>query len=105
MMYMIAYYIRPTATRTPNDVRSDLEEEIVKFGNWWHYFGDFWVVDTERSVNEMTEILRGHMSAKDDLLIAGIQPPYQGWLPPTAWKWLNETSRKHSETKEVAKAG
>ena len=103
MMYMIAYYIRPTAARTPNDVRSDLEDEIVKFGNWWHYFGDFWIVDTDRDVNDMTEILRQCMGPKDDLLIAGIQPPYQGWLPPTAWKWLNENSRENSESKEVVR--
>ena len=101
MMYMIAYYIRPTLARTPNDVRKDLEGEIIEFGEWWHYFGDVWIVDTELSANDMTDVLRQHMGPKDDLLIAGIQPPYQGWLPEDAWEWLNENSRRHNMTKEL----
>ena len=95
MMYMIAYYIRPTRTRMPNDVRSDLEDEIVQFGDWWHYFGDFWLVDTDRDVNEMTKILRQHLGPRDDLLIAGVQPPYQGLLIDDAWDWINDKARKY----------
>ncbi len=97
MMYMIAYYIRPTRTRTPNDVRSDLEDEIVQFGDWWHYFGDFWLVDTDRDINEMTKILRRHLGPRDDLLIAGVQPPYQGLLMEEAWDWVNDKARKYGK--------
>ena len=29
---------------------------------------------------------------KDNLLVIGIQEPYQGWLPEDAWKWLDEAA-------------
>ena len=92
---MITYYIRPTRALSPNDVRSDLEDEIVQFGDWWHYFGDFWLVDTDRDVNEMTTILRQHLGPRDDLLIAGIQPPYQGQLIDDAWEWINDKELRY----------
>ena len=97
MLYMITYYIRPTSARTPNAVRNDLEDEIVQFGDWWHYFGDFWLVDTNRDVNEMTDILRKHLGPRDDLLIAGVQPPYQGLLMNDAWDWVNDKARKYGK--------
>ena len=97
MLYMITYYIRPTSVRTPNAVRNDLEDEIVQFGDWWHYFGDFWLVDTNRDVNEMTDILRKHLGPRDDLLIAGVQPPYQGLLMNDAWDWVNDKARKYGK--------
>lgn len=105
MMYMIAYYIRPTRKRTPNDVRSDLEDEIVQFGEWWHYFGDFWLVDTNRDVNEMTDILRKHLGPRDDLLIAGVQPPYQGLLIDEAWDWVNDKARKYGKVGSREESG
>ncbi len=96
-MYMITYYIRPTHARSPNDVRSDLEDEIVQFGDWWHYFGDFWLVDTGRDVNEMTDILKQHLGPRDDLLISGVQPPYQGLLINDAWEWVNDKAHKYGK--------
>ena len=90
MMYLIAYHVRHTRGRSINAVRGDIEEEIVKFGSWWRYFGDVWIIDTKMSVDEMTEVLVRHLNEKDDLLIIGIQGPYQGLLPEDAWKWLDK---------------
>ena len=92
-MYLIAYQVRQTRGRSINAVRGDIEEEIVKFGSWWRYFGDVWIVDTEMTVDEMTQTLVNHLDQKDDLLIIGIQGPYQGWLPEDAWKWLDNAVR------------
>ncbi len=97
MLYMITYYIRPISERASNDVRNDLEDEIVQFGDWWHYFGDFWLVDTDLDVNKMTGILRRHLGPRDDLLISGVSPPYQGLLTSDAWEWVNDKARKYGK--------
>ena len=78
--------------------RDAIEDEIVEFGSWWRYFGDVWIVDTEMTVDEMTAVLLNFLHPKDDLLIIGIQAPYQGWLPEDAWEWLDQRSKKQELT-------
>ena len=95
MMYLISYQIRPFRGRSVQSVVSvteDIEDEIVEFGSWWHYFRNVWIVDTEMTVDQMTKAILKHLDDKDDLLIIGIQDPYQGWLPEDAWKWLDEAA-------------
>ena len=94
MMYLIAYQVRQSNGRSINDVREGIEDTIVEFGEWWRYFGDVWIIDTDMSADEMTDVLRERMHPQDDLLIAGIQPPYQGWLHPSAWEWLNKKTEE-----------
>ena len=94
MMYLISYHIRPLG-RSTQSVISDteaIEDEIVGFGSWWHYLRNVWIVDTEMTVDEMTAALMEYLRPKDDLLIIGIQAPYQGWLPDNAWKWLDKAA-------------
>lgn len=78
--------------------RDAIEDEIVEFGSWWRYFGDVWIVDTEMTVDQMTVVLLEYLGPKDDLLIIGIQPPYQGWLPEDAWEWLDKKSKNQKAT-------
>lgn len=67
-----------------------VEDAIVEFGSWWHYLGNVWIVDTDMTVGQMTAELLKSLGEKDDLLIVGVQAPYEGALPKEAWKWLNE---------------
>ena len=92
------YYIEEVRYRCPG-VKA-LEDAIAEFGTWWHYLMNVWIVDTDMTVDQMNEKLLKCLSPKDDLLIIGIQEPYQGWLPEEAWKWLN----KKMEDKRLAAA-
>ena len=100
MMYLISYQIksRGRSFQSLMSTRDAIEDEIVKFGSWWRYFGDVWIIDTEMTVDQMTAALLEYLGQKDDLLIIGIQPPYQGWLPKDAWEWLNDRSKKQEAT-------
>ena len=99
VMYLIAYEVKRRNIAETNSVRETIEDEVVSFGSWWRYFGDVWIVDTDKDVDEMTDIIIGYMDQRDNLLIIGIQSPYQGWLPEDAWKWLNKaTHRQKQET-------
>lgn len=98
MMYLIAYQVKRRTIRDTNEVRETIEDEIVEFGSWWRYFGDVWLIDTQMSVDDMTRVLLKYMDQRDSLLITGIQPPYQGWLPEGAWEWLDSRSKKQEAT-------
>ena len=98
MMYLITYEIKHPHGRTMKEIRSTIEaveDSIIEFGAWWHYFMSVWIVDTDMTVDEMTRALREHLGDKDDLLIIGIQAPYEGALPEHAWTWLMEKERNH----------
>ena len=97
-MYLIAYEIKRGSIRATNEVRETIEDEVVEFGSWWRYFGDVWIVDTEKNVDEMTDTLIKYMDQRDNLLVIGITLPYQGWLPEGAWKWLDKAAESRKLT-------
>ena len=92
MHYLITYEIKPGFRRSTNAVREKLEDTITSFGNWWHYFGDTWIVDTDMTVDQIASAIGQHlMTEQDYLLVIAIRPPYQGWLPKEAWDWINKS--------------
>lgn len=57
---------------------------------WWHFIEQTCVVLTNHSVQTLTDALLPYLESTDSLLIAEIRPhEVQGWLPPSAWNWLN----------------
>ena len=96
MTYLITYQIKRNRGRSGGSARSavtrkeTVEDAISEFGTWWHYLLNVWIVDTDMTVERMSEELIKRLSPEDDLLIIGIQEPYAGWLPEEAWTWLNE---------------
>lgn len=100
MMYLISYQIRPNGRTIQSAISATeaVEDEIVEFGQWWHYLRSVWIVDTEMTVDQMTKAIVKHLHPKDDLLIIGIHAPYQGWLPEDAWEWLDQRSKKQELT-------
>ena len=93
MMYLISYQIKLAPGRSIRSIASTaeaIEDEIAEFGTWWRYLQNVWIVDTDMTVDQMTSKLLEHIHKKDFLLIIGIQAPYQGWLPESAWEWLDK---------------
>ena len=103
MTYLISYQIKRNHGHSARSMvarKEAVEDAIAEFGTWWHYLMNVWIVDTDMTVDQMNDKLLKCLSPKDDLLIIGIQEPYQGWLPEEAWKWLN----KKMEDKRLAAA-
>ena len=102
MMYLITYEIKLAPGRSIRSVASAseaVEDTIVEFGSWWRYLRHAWMVDTDMTVDQMTAKLMEHLHEKDDLFIIGVQGPYQGWLPESAWKWLDKAADERKLTK------
>ena len=103
MLYLISYQIKRNRGRSSRSTvasKEAVEDAIAEFGAWRRYLMNVWIVDTAMTVGQMNEKLLKCLSPEDDLLIIGIQEPYQGWLPEEAWKWLN----KKMEDKRLAAA-
>ena len=69
--------------------RPELIKAIKKrTGYWWHYVG-IWLVYTDDTPKELSQHLRQFIE-DDNLFVVKINKNYQGWLPESAWNWLNE---------------
>jgi hypothetical protein len=59
-------------------------------GDWWHYLGSTWLVDTALSADGIWDRLKAHVDGNDNMLIIGVTKDHSGWLPQAAWDWINE---------------
>lgn len=101
MMYLISYEIKFAPGRSIRSVASTteaVEDTIAEFGSWWRYLRSVWLVDTDMTVDQMTAKLLEHMREEDNLFIIGVQGPYQGWLPESAWQWLDKAAAERKLT-------
>jgi hypothetical protein len=71
-----------------------LYEAIKSCGEWWHYLGSTWLVDTNLTIEQVWGRLAEHVDGNDRVLVIGITKQYTGWLPQDAWDWINARSWK-----------
>lgn len=89
MIYAINYDLK-----RPGQNYDALHESIKSFGDWWHYLGSTWLVDTTLSAQGIWSKLEPHVDKNDFFLVVGVTRDYQGWLPKDAWDWINSRSLK-----------
>jgi hypothetical protein len=89
MIYSINYDLKK-----PDRDYEGLYQAIKNCGDWWHYLGSTWLVDTSLDAQGIWNRLKSHIDANDRMLIVGITKDNNGWLPQDAWNWLNEHIRK-----------
>ena len=71
------------------DYKPFFEVIKTKCNYWWHYMESAWIVETEKSPDEFAKLLYPHMTTKDRLFVVKITKEQQGWVPQSAWDWLN----------------
>lgn len=79
-------------------------EQFIKdtFEHWMHYMRCNWVVVSDKSVKEITDLLAPWVTAHDDdmmdnqyLLVTEIDPgSVNGWMPAGAWQWMCKNRKK-----------
>jgi hypothetical protein len=87
MIYAINYDLKK-----PGQDYSDLYDAIKSCGEWWHYFGSTWLVDTSMTAQEIWQKLAPCIDKNDRVLVIGVTRDYQGWLSQDAWDWINARS-------------
>lgn len=76
--------------KAPGRNYSGLYEAIKSCGDWWHYLGSTWLLDTRLGADGIWNRLQPHLDANDFVLVIGVTAASQGWLPRDAWKWIAE---------------
>ena len=83
MVYLITYDLNKIGQNY-----DELYKAIKNLGSWWHYLDSNWLVETDNSSNNISEILRNEIDNNDNLLVIKVTKDYAGWLPQEAWDWL-----------------
>jgi hypothetical protein len=89
MIFSINYDLKK-----PDRDYAGLYEAIKSCGEWWHYLGSTWLVDTSLNADGIWNKVKSHVDANDYMLIVGITADKSGRLPQEAWNWINERLRK-----------
>jgi len=67
-----------------------IAEVVQSFGLWWRYLSGFWLIRTTFDAQQIFEKIEPYLDNNINLFIVDIGSDSQGWLPPDAWKWLEE---------------
>lgn len=63
-------------------------------GKWWHYMASTWILNTQRTPQEVVDAIHPLMDSQDFLFVCELSPRYQGWLPKPAWDWIDSELRQ-----------
>jgi len=83
MIYEINYDLKKPGQNYPG-----LHEAIKSCGDWWHYLGSTWLVDTSLDAAGIWNRLAAYVDRNDSMLVNGVTKDYAGWLPNDAWEWI-----------------
>lgn len=84
MIYAVNYDLK-----APSRDYAGLYDAIKSCGAWWHYLGSTWLVESPLTADGIWERLAPHVDDNDFVLVIGVAPAWQGWLPEKAWTWIN----------------
>ena len=85
MIYAINYDLK-----APGRNYKSFYKAIKSLGDSWHYLESTWLVDTTLTARGIWEQLRPHIDRNDRVLVIGVTHEYSGWLPKSAWDWINQ---------------
>jgi hypothetical protein len=89
MIYAINYDLKK-----PGRDYSDLYAAIKDCGQWWHYLGSTWLVDTNLNALGIWNKIKKAVDGNDYVLIIGVTADNNGQLPQDAWDWINARLKK-----------
>jgi hypothetical protein len=87
MVYLITYDLNKSGQNYDG-----LYDAIKKIGKWWHYLDSTWLVETNMTSGQISEILLKEIDKNDRLLIIRVAADHAGWLTQKAWDWLNDAN-------------
>jgi len=85
MLYAITYDLNKPGQDYPG-----LYEAIKELGTWWHYLDSFWLLDSSKSAQQISDAILSKTDKSDYLLVIRVTSDYAGWLPDKSWDWIKE---------------
>ena len=84
--YAICYH-----STSSNMSNRNFHETIKNIGSaWWHHMEWLWLVQADKSADEIYDTLRPQIGDTERLLVVEVTDNCQGWLPEKAWQWINQ---------------
>jgi hypothetical protein len=68
----------------------ELYDYLKNQGSWWHYMPSTWLIDTNKTPNELFEGIRPLIQEDDHLIVVRITRDRAGRLPQRAWAWVKK---------------
>jgi hypothetical protein len=75
--------------KTKGKVYTPFYDALRAQGQWWHYLTTTWLIQTEKSPDQVYVALAPHLSTLDWILVVPVSKPAFGYLPKEAWDWIN----------------
>jgi hypothetical protein len=91
---LIAYDIHPSA----GDACEHVTDDIRSLGEWWHHLESTWLVKTDRTPQQIRDLLKEHVGSDDQLLIVDISQDAAAWfgVNDAGNRWLEASLGKAS---------
>jgi hypothetical protein len=85
---LIAYDVHPAT----GPVYDNLVQAIQLMGAWWHHLETVWIVRSEKTPEEIRDILKVYLGADDQLLVLDISGDRAGWVgvSDAGSRWLED---------------
>jgi len=83
MILLVTYDLRTSGRNY-----ASLYEALKAQGTWWHYLASTWLLDTQKTPQQVYQALAPHITTADSILIVQITNSYWGYLPNDAWEWI-----------------
>jgi hypothetical protein len=67
-----------------------LNATLSAYGNnALNYTGDYWLIKTNETAVQLNNKLKTHLVNGEHFLVIEVTRNYYGWLPNSAWVWMN----------------
>lgn len=76
--------------KIPGRNYSGLYEGIKEYPRWCHYLESTWLIITDETPKQVWDKLGKNIDKNDYMLIIEVTDKVYGWLPDSAWKWIND---------------
>ena len=74
---------------SPTKNRKSVEDDIKSFGTWCRYLSTTYLISTPLDINTVTKKCISHLDGNDEMIVAKVTKPINGWLSHKQWEWIS----------------
>jgi hypothetical protein len=92
---LIAYDIHPAE----GAAYDDLVQAIQSLGAWWHHLETVWIIRSEKTPEEIRDILKPYVGVDDQLLVLDVSGDRAGWvgISDAGSNWLRQNIERQDD--------
>jgi hypothetical protein len=91
--YIITFDVQPIGNRVDRVKKKKLDQIIAQFKEYIRFSTSTYIIATEKSFEEMEEIMDDVITDDDKIFIAEITKNCTGSISESEWDWLDEAQK------------